>query len=481
MIAAISWIPKGVFKAEPVFAELPSKEEIEKIISNTHDVDEENDMEEDTDKNNDEVAHALTVADAIAKPSKENTDEITLALQELNMETYDEEDDKGFELFSSDLYYQSNEMDPYIKDKKEEYDSEDLEDMVINPTDSVVVCARTEDDVNFLEVWILEDANTRDMNLYIHHDIIIPEFPLCTAWLDCPLKGGEKGNFLAVGSMGPSIEIWDLDVIDEVEPCVALGGIESSKTGKNGKKKSIKYREDSHTSSVLGLAWNKEFRNLLASASADKSVKIWDVVAGKCTLTMEHHTDKVQAVAWNHHRQHVLLSGSFDHTVTLKDVRNPSHSGCTWSVGADVESLAWDPHAENLFAVSLEDGTIKCYDVRNAMSNATSEQSATFTLHAHDKSVTSLAYNMSAPNLLATGSTDKTVKLWDLSNNQPSCVATKEPKAGSVFSISFAEDNPFLLAIGGSKGKIELWDTLAHEGVSRRYEKYSRNQPQSGA
>ncbi|XP_058759553.1 uncharacterized WD repeat-containing protein C17D11.16-like [Vicia villosa] len=74
------------------------------------------------------------------------------------------------------------------------------------------------------------------MNLYIHHDIIIPEFPLCTAWLDCPLKGGEKGNFLAVGSMGPSIEIWDLDVIDEVEPCVALGGIESSKTWKNGKK-----------------------------------------------------------------------------------------------------------------------------------------------------------------------------------------------------------------------------------------------------
>lgn len=35
---------------------------------------------------------------------------------------------------------------------KEEYDSEDMEDMIINPTDSVVVCARTEDDVNFLEV-----------------------------------------------------------------------------------------------------------------------------------------------------------------------------------------------------------------------------------------------------------------------------------------------------------------------------------------
>lgn len=38
---------------------------------------------------------------------------------------------------------------------------------------------------------------------------------------------------------------------------------------------------------------NNYYRNTVASASADKLVKIWDVATGKCNITMEHHTDKV--------------------------------------------------------------------------------------------------------------------------------------------------------------------------------------------
>lgn len=40
------------------------------------------------------------------------------------------------------------------------------------------------------------------------------------------------------------------------------------------------------------------FRNALASASADKTVKVWDMVTGKCTVTLEHHTDKVPPFLW---------------------------------------------------------------------------------------------------------------------------------------------------------------------------------------
>ncbi|CAH8276112.1 unnamed protein product [Arabidopsis lyrata] len=260
-------------------------------------------------------------------------------------------------------------------------------------------------------------------------------------------------NFVAVGLFKThAIEIWDLDIMRELLPCVQLGG-----------KKKGKYREGSHTKSVIGLAWNKEFRNILASGSVDKQVKVWDVATETCQITLEHHTKGVQAVAWNHYAPEVLLSGSFDRTVVLKDVRKPSHSGFKWSVISKVESLAWDPHSEYSFLVSLKDGTVKGFDVRQA-STSTSDSNPSFTLQHGRKAVTSISYN-----LLATGSTDQSVKLWDLSNNEPSCIATHRPNAGRLFSIAFSTDNPFLLAMGGLMGKLKVWDILSDTNVSSRY------------
>lgn len=498
MISSIAWLPKGAAKPQPAEADPPSKEEIYEMIESGDfelggdDESEEHDEEMDLDgaRQTDDAARALEVAEALGRTSSHaksvtSFDDVNKALGGLGLDQYDDEED-GIDPFGKglgNLYYPSNEMDPYLKDNGDE-DSEEVEDLTINPTDAVLVCARSDhDEFSQLEVWIYEDSGDGDPNMYVLHEINLCMDPLCIAWLDCPLKGGEKGNFIAVGSMEPSIEIWDLDIKNEVQPYKVLGGISEKKEKRKkekGKKISTKYKKDSHKGPVLGLAWNKEYRNILASASADKRVKIWDVAVGKCNITMEHHTDKVQAVAWNHHAPQVLLSGSFDHTVVMRDGRMPEHSGYKWSVAADVESLAWDPHSEHSFVVSLEDGTVQGFDVRAATSDAVSESKPSFTLHAHDKAVCAVSYNPSAPNLLATGSEDKMVKLWDLSNNQPSSVASINPKLGAIFSICFSEDSPFLLAMGGSKGRMQVWDTLSDEAVSRRFGNHSRqSRPQS--
>lgn len=508
MIAAVCWVPKGAAKNVPIVAEPPTEEEIRELLQQHEDVreasegegddeDEQLDAEEMEETEGSAVATALAAAAAlgatVSRPTnRQKSCEETLAdgLAELDMDHYDEEDEEGVEIFGNGglgaAYYPSNEDDPYLVEKDDD-DEEEIEDMTIKDSDLIVLTARNEDDVSHLEVWVYETDETvsedsEESNMYVHHDIMLPAFPLCLSWLDCNPTGEGKGNYVAVGTMQPEIEIWDLDVVDSVEPVNVLGGIlagkETPEKKKKSKKKSkakakeVKYKEGSHTDAVLSLSWNSEFRNVIASASADKSIKIWDIVKGTCEHTMNIHTDKVQAVAWNLKEPTVLLSGSFDRTVGLTDMRAPQAPAIRWTVSADVESLAWDPHASHTFLVSLEDGTIGGYDVRSGTVDPL-QGKALFTIHAHEKAVCSLAYNTVAPNLLATASTDKMVKLWDLTGNQPSCIASTNPKVGAIFAASFCKDAPFLLAVGGSKGNLHVWDTLASGEVSRRFGKFS--------
>uniref|UniRef100_A0A0E0HRE6 Uncharacterized protein n=1 Tax=Oryza nivara TaxID=4536 RepID=A0A0E0HRE6_ORYNI len=65
-----------------------------------------------------------------------------------------------------------------------------------------------------------------------------------------------------------------------------------------------------------------------------------------------------------------------------------------------------------------------------------------------------------------------TVKLWDISSNQPSVIASLNPKVGAIFSISFSKDNPFLLAVGGQKGNLKVWNTLTEPLVASKIGKH---------
>ncbi|CRK13590.1 hypothetical protein BN1723_017352, partial [Verticillium longisporum] len=145
------------------------------------------------------------------------------------------------------------------------------------------------------EVYVYEDAAD---NLYVHHDIMLPAIPLCVEWLDIPVhkQGVEKdatANFVAVGTMDPDIEVWDLDTIDCMYPNAILGqGGEGAEEKKKKKKKKAKANDEYHVDAVLSLAANRKHRNLLASASADKTVKLWDLHTTKCAKSYTYHTDK---------------------------------------------------------------------------------------------------------------------------------------------------------------------------------------------
>lgn len=73
-----------------------------------------------------------------------------------------------------------------------------------------------------MQVWVYEDAGQDgESNIYVHHDIMLPAFPLCLAWTDCrPSGDSEPANLAAVGAMSPGIEIWYGSCI---HVCIVLG------------------------------------------------------------------------------------------------------------------------------------------------------------------------------------------------------------------------------------------------------------------
>jgi WD40 repeat protein len=59
---------------------------------------------------------------------------------------------------------------------------------------------------------------------------------------------------------------------------------------------------------------------------------------------------------------------------------------------------------------------------------------------------------------LASGSADRTVKLWDVANRK--CTATLTSHYNGVRSVAFSPDGQ-ALATGGEDGTVKLWDVAA--------------------
>ena len=94
---------------------------------------------------------------------------------------------------------------------------------------------------------------------------------------------------------------------------------------------------------ILSLCYHVSFS---ASASDDKTLKIWELASGKCTKTLKGHSNYVFCCNFNP-QSNLVVSGSFDKSVKIWDV---------WS-GKCLKSLP--PHADLVSAVHFNrDGSL---------------------------------------------------------------------------------------------------------------------------
>lgn len=358
-----------------------------------------------------------TIKEATTKLEGEIED---LDLKEVEMNNEEENEEINDPVFCNELkeYYAPKDEGMIVDGEAsgqnqypegfDDVSDEDEEDFTIHSTDNLIACATAQDDFSNIEVYVYDEKH---QSLYVHHDIVLSTFPLCIEWL--PFKNNNKANYAAVGGFLPEIEIWNLDVLDVLEPEVVLGPCseDSEKYFKNFKKKKNKDANSTnvHTDSVMTLNINPLQPAYLASGGADGKILVWDLGSNPQTAakSIQEHKGKIQSVRWNKFEDNVLISGSFDKTIKLFDVRT-DNSCTTLGVTSDIECLEWSPLNKFLFLSSYENGRVELYDIRKF------DTLLNFT--AHKKEATSVSFSNKQEGLFASVSRDCTVKVWDAEN-----------------------------------------------------------------
>lgn len=211
------------------------------------------------------------------------------------------------------------------------------------------------------------------------------------------------------------------------------------------KSQSLLNTLERHTRFVLAVAYSPK-SSLVASGSADHTIRLWDPDTGRELGSLEGHTSGVTSLAISPDGKY-LASGSDDRTVRLWDLEQRRPLGTMTGHKAKVWSVAFHPNQPFLASAS-EDGSARIWDVQSL-----SERQR---LLGHKHAIGSVTFSRDG-RLLATGSADRTARIWDTSNwRMLRQLEVKSP----VFSVAFSATGESL-ATGSQDRMVRLWEVAA--------------------
>ncbi|MTD95107.1 protein kinase [Hyphomicrobium sp. xq] len=202
---------------------------------------------------------------------------------------------------------------------------------------------------------------------------------------------------------------------------------------------------DAHRGTVTRAAYTADGRRIVTTG-ADGTMKLWDANYRNLVRTIELDDGPATALALNGSR---ALTGHANGKVVLWDIDRAEKIASVQRNEANIWAVAFVGDGDR-FATASHDWKVTLWDARQAAAPLQ-------VLDGHENAVQALAYSPQQL-LLASGSADKTVRLWSLDT-----LAMKRAYKGQrdfITSVGFSQ-NGKLLGAGALDGRIQIWSVLS--------------------
>jgi eukaryotic-like serine/threonine-protein kinase len=202
-----------------------------------------------------------------------------------------------------------------------------------------------------------------------------------------------------------------------------------------------------HTQQVNVVRWSPDGTRI-ASGSADKTVQIWDRLKTRSKITYRRHGSSIADLAWSPDG-HALASCSGEGAVHVWDASTGEDIILYWGHGTAVYALAWSPDGQHIASVS-EDQIIQIW------STATAKLLLTYTGHCDRQWawVQTVAWSPDGESL-ASGDINGIIRVWMAASGKT--IAMCRGRAAPISSVTWSPDGTFL-ASASEDGLVSLWE-----------------------
>jgi WD40 repeat protein len=207
-----------------------------------------------------------------------------------------------------------------------------------------------------------------------------------------------------------------------------------------------------HSAWVTSVDMNRQ-QTLIASASTDATVRLWDVASGAEQAVLRGHSGDIEAVTFSPAGD-LLASAAADFLVILWDAAQGQERARLTGHSAPVRSLAFSADGQTLYS-GASDNLIIAWDV------ATGQARARYAVH--QAAVTALAMSPDGQTLLA-GARDGRLLLLNSADGQ--IVRDLVGHRSSITDADFSRDGSLVVS-ASADGTMILWNAASGAEVRR--------------